>query len=82
MSDQGVRKVMAIILIVIGAIIVIGVLGMWLMHSMMGGMMGSMAGSMMGCMAMCFVGPLLLAGVLVVLGIVLLQHRARNGGTQ
>ena len=70
MSSQ---KIVAIILIIVGAVLVLWVLTMWMMPSMMGSMMGGMMGSMSGCMGMCTFGPLLLAAVLVILGVVLLR---------
>ena len=70
MSSQ---KIVAIILIIVGAVLVLWVLTMWMMPSMMGSMMGGMMGSMIGCMGMCTFGPLLLAAVLVILGVVLLR---------
>ena len=70
MSSQ---KIVAIILFIAGAILVLWVLTMWMMPSMMGNMMGGMVGSMSGCLGMCTFGPLLLATVLVVLGVVLLR---------
>jgi hypothetical protein len=75
MTDQQVRKVVAIVLIVIAAVLALGVLGMWMMPSMMGGMMGGgMMGSMSGC-ALCMFGPLLLAAILIALAIVLLRSK-------
>ena len=77
MSSQ---KIVAIILIIAGAILVLWVLTMWMMPSMMGNMMGGMMGSMSGCIGMCTFGPLLLDAVLLALGIVLLRSgKARNG---
>ena len=80
MPKNSSQKIVAIILIIAGAILVLWVLMMWMMPSMMGSMMGGMMGSMSGCMGMCTFGPLLLAAVLFVLGIVLLRNgKARNG---
>jgi len=70
MSSQ---KIVAIILIIAGAILALWVLMMWMIPSMMGNMMGGMMGSMSGCLGMCTFGPLLLAAVLIVLGVVLLR---------
>jgi len=71
MPNRGAQSIVAIILIIAGAILVVWVLMMWMMPSMMGNMMGGM--SMSGCMGMCTFGPLLLAAVLVGLGVVLLR---------
>ena len=38
MTDQRVRKVVAIVLIVIAAVLALGLLGMWVMRSAMAGM--------------------------------------------
>jgi len=67
----------AIVLIIVAAIIFLWILGMWIMPSMMGGMMGSggMMGDMMAGCAICLVGPVILAGILVVLAAVLLRSR-------
>lgn len=66
------KRVVLIVLALLGSLVTLWVLGMWLMHSMMmgsSGMMGSMA-----CPAFCFL-PLLLVGVAVlVLAIVLLRR--------
>ena len=80
MSNRSAQSIAAIVLIVVAAIIVLWVLGMWIMPSMMGGMMGGgMMGSMSGYMALCTVGPLVLASVLVILGVVLLRNdKARS----
>lgn len=54
------KRVVLIVLAVIGGLVSLWVLGMWLMHSMMtgsSGMMGSMA-----CPAFCFL-PVLLLGL-------------------
>jgi hypothetical protein len=75
MSNRSVQGIVAMVLIAVAAVLVLWVLVMWMMPSMMGGMMGDgMMGSMSGCMVLCTVGPLLLAGVLVVLAIVLLRR--------
>ena len=80
MPKNSSQKIVAIILIVAGAILVFWVLMMWMMPSMMGNMMGGMMGSMSGCMGVCTFGPLLLAAVLISLGVVLLRMGgARNG---
>ena len=80
MPKNSSQKIVAIILIVAGAILVFWVLMMWMMPSMMGNMMGGMMGSMSGCMGVCTFGPLLLAAVLLALGIVLLRNgKARSG---
>jgi hypothetical protein len=84
MSNRQVQKLVAIVLLVIAAVLIVGVLGMWIMHSMMGGMMNGMMGSgmmnsMSGCV-LCTGGPLLLAAVLVVLGVVLLRNRNSTKG--
>jgi len=79
MAERQIRKAVAIVLVIAGAILFLWVLTMWMMPSMMGNMMGGMMGSMSGCMGLCTFGPLLLATVLVVLGIVLLRNSsARN----
>ena len=81
MSNKSAQSIIAIVLIVVAAVLVLWVLGMWMMPSMMNGMMGGgMMGSMSGCMGMCTFGPLLLAAVLLALGIVLLRSgKAKNG---
>lgn len=71
MSDRGVERVVSIVLIVIGALVIIAVLGMWLMHTMM---MGGMMGSMSGCTLLCSVPLLLLGAVVIVLAVVLLRR--------
>jgi len=77
MSSQ---KIVAIILIIAGAVLGLWVLMMWIVPSMMGNMMGGMMGSMSGCMGVCTFVPLLLAAVLLALGIVLLRSgKAKNG---
>ena len=81
MSNRSTLSIVAIALIVAAAVIVLWVLGMWMMPSMMASMMGrGMMGSMSGCMALCTIGPLVLAAVLVILGVVLLRKDyARSG---
>ena len=78
MTGREVRKLVAIVLIIVEAFLVIRVLGFWLMHSMMmgGGIMDPMGGSI-GWTS----GPLLIAAaVLVLLAVVLLpKGGARNG---
>ena len=74
MAERQITKVGAIVLIVAAAVLVLWVLVMWMMPLMMGGMMGGgMMGSMSGCVGRCTFGPLLLAGVLVILGVILLR---------
>jgi len=73
MSNKSAQSIVAIIAIIAGAILVLWVLTMWMMPSMMGNMMGGMMGSMSGCMSLCTFGPLLLAAVLIILGVVLLR---------
>jgi hypothetical protein len=81
MAESQVRKVVAIVLIIAGAALVLWVLVMWMMPSMMGGTMGGgMMGSMNGCTARCTFGPLLLAAVLVILGVVLLRNGSAING--
>ena len=80
MPNNNSQKIVAIVLIIAGAILILWVLAMWMMPSMMGNLMGGMMGSMSGCMGLCTFGPLLLAAVLVSLGVVLLRMGgARNG---
>ena len=74
MPNNNSQKIVAIILIIAGAILVAWVLMMWMMPSMMSGMMGGgMMGSTSGCLLQCTVGPLLLAAVLIGLAVVLLR---------
>ena len=73
MAERQIRKALAIVAIIAGAILVLWVLTMWMMPSMMGNMIGGMMGSMSGCMSLCTFGPLLLAAVLIILGVVLLR---------
>jgi len=81
MSNKSAQSIIAIVLIVVAAVLVLWVLGMWMMPSMLNGMMGGgMMGSMSGCMALCTIGPLVLAAILVILGVVLLRNdKTRNG---
>lgn len=81
MTNRSAQSIVAIVLIVVAAVLVLWVLGMWMMPSMMGGMMGGgMMGSMSGYMALCTIGSFVLAAVLVILGVVLLRNdKARNG---
>ncbi len=67
------KRVVLIILAVLGGLVSLWVIGMWLMHSMMmgGGMMGSMA-----CPAFCFL-PVLLVGIGVMLVAIILLRRGR-----
>ena len=67
------RRVVLIVLVILGSLVSLWVLGMWLMHSMMmgGGMMGSMA-----CPAFCFL-PLLLLGLAVMVVAIILLRRNR-----
>ena len=68
------KRVVLMVLAVIGGLVSLWVLGMWLMHSMMmgsGGMMGSMA-----CPAFCFI-PLLLLGVAMMVVAIILLGRNR-----
>jgi NADH:ubiquinone oxidoreductase subunit 6 (subunit J) len=80
MSNRSTQTIVAIVLIIAGAILVLWVLAMWMMPSMMGNMMGDgMMSSMSGCMTLCTLGPLILAAVLMILGVVLLRNdEARN----
>jgi len=83
MPNNNSQKIVAILLIIAGAVLILWVLAMWMMPSMMGNMMGGMMGSMSGCMGLCTFGPLLLAAVLISLGVVLLRmDGARNGGNK
>lgn len=84
MSNRQVQKPVAIVLLVIAAILIVGVLAMWVIHTMMGGMMNGMMGSgmmssMSGCL-LCMVGPLILAAVLAVLAVLLLRTRNSSKG--
>jgi glucan phosphoethanolaminetransferase (alkaline phosphatase superfamily) len=73
-------KLVATVLIVIAAVFVLWVFGMWMMPWMMGNMMSGMMGSMRGYMGLYMFGPLLLAAVLIVLAVVLLRRSGgRNG---
>lgn len=80
MSIKTTQSILAIILLAAAAILVLGVLFMWMMPSMMGGMMGEgmmgyhMGRSMSGWMILWTGGPLLLAALLVVLAIVLFRR--------
>ena len=67
------KRVVLIVLAVIGGLLSLWVLGMWAMHSMMmgGGMMGSMS-----CPAFCFL-PLLLLGVAVMVVAIILLRRMK-----
>jgi len=81
MSDRQLRRLVAVVLIVLSVGLVLWVFGMWMMPSMMGGsMMGGMMGRLNGYMGLYTFGPLLLAAVLVVLAVVLLRRSGvRNG---
>jgi predicted lipid-binding transport protein (Tim44 family) len=68
MANQKRINLVLVILAVIGAIAVIAVLGMWLMHA-------TMMGGMMGCGGL-FVGFLIIAA-LVIAGIVLVRRQER-----
>lgn len=68
MSNRHTTRLVLIILAVIGALAVIGLLGMWLMHA-------TMMGGMMGCGGL-FVGFLIIAA-LVTAGIVLVRRKER-----
>jgi hypothetical protein len=68
MSNRHTTRLVLIILAVIGALAVIGLLGMWLMHA-------TMMGRMMGCGGL-FVGFLIIAA-LVTAGIVLVRRKER-----
>jgi hypothetical protein len=68
MANQNSRNLVLVILAVIGAIAVIAVLGMWLMHA-------TMMGGMMACGGW-LVGFLIMA-VLVTVGIVLVRRQGR-----
>jgi hypothetical protein len=65
------KRVVLIVLALLGSLVSLWVLGMWLMHSMMmgGGMMGSMA-----CPAFCFLPLLLLGAMAMVVAIILLRR--------
>ena len=67
------KRVVLIVLAVLGGVVSLWVIGMWLMHSTMigGGMMGSMA-----CPAFCFL-PLLLLGLAVMVVAIILLRRIR-----
>lgn len=68
------KRVVLIVLAVIGGLVSLSVLGMWLMHSMMmgsSGMMGSMA-----CPAFCFL-PVLLLGLAVLVTAIIVLRRNR-----
>ena len=67
---------MLIVLAVIGALAIIGLLGMWLMPAMMGGMMGesrmmSCCGGMMGL----WIFGLLFVAVIVVISLLLVLRK-------
>ena len=68
---MNIKRVVLIVLAVIGGLLSLWVLGMWLMHSMMmgGGMMGPMA-----CPAFCFLPILLLGLAMMVVAIILLRR--------
>ena len=81
MSDRQEGRLIAIVLIVIGAVLGLGVFAIWMMPSMMGGMIdGGMMGSMKRYMGRYTFGPLLLAAVLVVLAVVLLRRSGARDG--
>ena len=65
------KRVVLIVLALLGSLVSLWVVGMWLMHSMMmgGGMMGSM-----GCPAFCFLPLLLLGATVTVVTIILLRR--------
>lgn len=72
--DRQTSNVVLIVLAVIGALAVIGLLGMWLMPAMMGGMMGgsgmmNCCGGMMGfsILGLLFVGVIVVISVFLVL---------------
>ena len=58
MSNRQVQKLVAIVLLVIAAVLIIGVFGMWIIHSMMGGTTGGTMGGMMGDGMMSSMGSL------------------------
>ena len=65
------KRVVLIVLALLGSLVSLWVVGMWLMHSMMmgGGTMGSMA-----CPAFCFLPLLLLGATVMVVAIILLRR--------
>ena len=71
--EMNTKRVVLIVLPLLGSLVTLWVLGMWLMHSMMmgSGMMGSMA-----CPAFCYL-PLLLLGLAVMVVAIILLRRNR-----
>jgi len=73
MSERNTERALLIVLVIIGAVTILWLLGMWLMHTMMMG--GGMMGSMSGCGAFCF--PLVLLAVAVIMLAIVLLRRNR-----
>lgn len=78
MPERNIKRLLVIVLAIVGALAILWLLGMWLMHAMMmgGGMMdGGMMGPMAGCGIFCFL-PFVVLGIAVVgLAIVLLNRK-------
>ena len=68
------KRVVLIVLAVIGGLVSLWVLGMWLMHEMMMGSSGMMGWT--ACTAFCFL-PLLLLGLAVLVTAIILLRRNR-----
>lgn len=66
------KRVLLIVVAVLGGLVSLWVLVMWLMHSMMMGSSGMM--SSMACPAFCFLPLLLLGLAVMVVGIILLRR--------
>lgn len=77
MPNRSTQKMVALILVVVAAVLFLSGLGILMMPAMMTGMMGGMMGGGMmsstGGRALCAAGPLVLAAILLLLGIVLLR---------
>ena len=77
MTNRDVRNIVLITLAVIGAISVIGFIGMALMHVTMGGMMGEVMNCGVGMAGGWLVGLLLIAGIAAAV-ILLLRRRSQH----
>ena len=77
MSEKKIQNVVILVLAVIGAIAILAVLGMWLMHATMGGMMGDGMGAMAGSMGRRSVFILLLIVAVIILAVALTRRGRR-----
>ena len=77
MPEKKLYSIVIAVLAVIGAVPILALLGMWLMHLVMGGMMGDGMGAMAGSMGRRSVFILILIVAAIILAVALMRRGRR-----